>query len=100
MSYRLTPRAVADLEDIWRYSADTWSAARADRYLDEIVQVFEMIAALPTLAPEFPVFTPPVRIHPHERHLIVYSIGEDHVAIVRVLGGQQDWVAILRAAEG
>ncbi len=30
-AYRLTPRALADLDDIWRHSAETWSVAQADR---------------------------------------------------------------------
>lgn len=97
--YRLAPRALADLDDIWRYSAETWSISQADRYLDDLVRMFDAIAAMPTLARERSEFTPPVRIHVHESHLIVYTIAEDHVSILRLLGGQQDWVSILKAAD-
>ena len=62
-AYRLTPRALADLEDIWRYSAETWSAAQADQHVDALAQSFGMITALPVLARERLEFTPPVRIH-------------------------------------
>jgi len=61
--------------------------------------MFETIAAMPTLARERSEFTPPVRIHVHESHPIVYTIAEDHVAILRLLGGRQDWVSILGAAD-
>lgn len=97
--YRLAPRALTDLDDIWRFSAETWSIEQADRYVDELVRIFETIAAVPTLARERSELIPPVRIHVHESHLIIYKIAEDHVAIVRVLGAQQDWVSILKAAD-
>jgi toxin ParE1/3/4 len=97
--YRLSPRALDDLDDIWRYSAETWSVPQADPFIDELVHVFELIAATPTLAREQVVFTPPVRIHVHECHLIVYRTAEDHVVILRLLGGRQDWLSILRAAD-
>lgn len=97
--YRLAPRALDDLDDIWRYSAETWSIAQADRYVDELARMFETIAAMPTLARERGEFSPPVRIHVHEGHLIVYTIAGDHVSILRLLGGRQDWVSILKAAD-
>ncbi|MDY0871936.1 type II toxin-antitoxin system RelE/ParE family toxin [Dongia rigui] len=97
--YRLVPRALSDLDDIWRYSAETWSIEQADRYIDSLVRVFEAIAAMPALAQERREFSPPVRIHVHESHLIVYLIADDHIAILRLLGGRQDWAAILKAAD-
>jgi toxin ParE1/3/4 len=97
--YRLSPRALADLEEIWRYSAETWSVEQADRYVDDLERMFETIAAMPGLARERPEFVPPVRIHTHESHLIVYVITGDHIAILRLLGGRQDWMSVLRAAD-
>lgn len=97
--YRLTPRALDDLEEIWRYTAETWSIIQADRYTDDLARVFETIATLPTLARERTEFDPPVRIHTHESHLIVYVLTDDHVVILRLLGGRQDWVSILKAAD-
>ncbi len=97
--YRLAPRAYDDLDDVWRYSAETWSIEQADHYIDGLVRVFETIAALPTLARERSEFDPPVRIHTHQSHLIVYVLAGEHVDILRVLGGRQDWLSILRAAD-
>ncbi len=97
--YRLTPRALNDLDDIWRFSAYTWSIDQADRYIDNLVSIFETIATMPALAHERKEFAPPVRIHALERHLIVYRIDADRVVVLRVLGAKQDWLAILKAAD-
>jgi toxin ParE1/3/4 len=97
--YRLTPRALADLDDIWRFSAERWSVDHANGYVDELVRIFDLIAAVPTLARERREFTPPVRIHVHRAHLIVYLTEPDQILIVRLLGGRQDWAAILNAAD-
>jgi toxin ParE1/3/4 len=98
-SYRLTPRALDDLELIWRHTAETWSVNRADAYADELTRVFETLAVLPTLARERKEFNPPVRIHVHESHLIIYLFADQEVVIVRLLGGRQDWISILKAVE-
>ncbi len=97
--YRLTPRALADLEAIWRYSAATWSIAQADGEIDALAQTFAVIAALPGMARERSDITPPVRIHVHRGHLVVYRLEASGVVIIRLLGAGQDWLAILRASE-
>jgi toxin ParE1/3/4 len=97
--YRLAPRAIADLDDIWRFSAETWSIEQADHYIDDLVRLFETIAAMPTLARERSAFKPPVRIHVHESHLIVYTTADNDVQILRLRGARQDWVSILKAAD-
>jgi toxin ParE1/3/4 len=67
--------------------------------VDELARICELIASNPTPAREHSEFSPPVPTHVHGRHLIVYRIAEDHVSILRLLGGRQDWVSILRAAD-
>ncbi len=94
--YRLSPKALADLDEIWRYTAETWSIEQADRYIDALVSTFETIVSMPTLARERSEFTPPVRIHVSEEQLIVYTINGDHIDILRLLGGRQDWRSILK----
>ena len=97
--YLLAPQALADLDDIWRFSAEKWSIRQADSYIDDLARIFETITAMPTLARERSEFKPPVRIHVHESHLIIYTIAEEHVTIQRLLGGRQDWISILKAAD-
>jgi toxin ParE1/3/4 len=97
--YRLTPKAEDDLAAIWRLSAETWSAAQADTYLDTLVATIETIVAMPTLARERPEFDPPVRIHPTAEHVIIYLIDGDIVVVIRILGGRQNWRAILETID-
>lgn len=96
---RITPRTQQDLEEIWRYSADIWSPDQADAYIDNLIQTIDTLAAMPSLALEKSEFTPPVRIHPTGRHLVIYRIEVDYLLIIRILGGQQDWQAVLARIE-
>lgn len=97
--YRLSPQAQRDLEDIWRYTAERWSAGQADRYTDALARTFDTLLAMPEIARERREFDPPVRVHPSAHHLIVYRIANDHLAILRVLGGRQNWRSVLESEE-
>lgn len=97
--YRLTPKSLGDLDDIWRYTAETWSLNQADNYIDDLTCIFDMIVGMPEIVRERLEFDPPVRIHAHKNHLIIYVIIDDHIAILRLLGGRQDWQTALRAIE-
>jgi len=93
--YRLTPKAEDDLERIWRFSAATWSADQADRYVDALIRTIETLVTLPGIARDRPEFDPPVRIHPVAEHLIVYRVDGCRLLVVRILGGRQNWRAML-----
>ena len=95
----LTPRAEADLEDIWHYGAAEWSPEQADRYIDGLVAVFDLLRSMPRIARERTEFTPPVRIHPTGSHLVIYRIAAPHLEILRVVGGRQNWQNLLEALE-
>ena len=96
MAYQLTPLAERDLEDIWRFGADMWSANQADKYLDELISVFELMSIMPNLAPLRDIFEPPVHIHAHQQHVIIYNVVGDDIIIIRVLSGKQNWPALLK----
>lgn len=96
MAYQLTPLAERDLEDIWRFGASTWSENQADKYLDELLSVFELIARWPNFAPLRDIFEPPVHMHVHHQHVIIYNLSGDDVIIIRILGGKQNWPALLK----
>ena len=97
--YELTPKALADLDDIWRYSAERWSVDQADLYIDDFTRIFELLVSTPEMARERHEFNPPVHIHSHAQHLVVYTLHDSMVLIIRVLGGKQNWKAILDSAD-
>lgn len=96
---RLTPAARSDLEAIWLYTMQTWSADQADRYTDILEDTFDRLLFMPELGRERVEFDPPVRLHLSGEHIIIYRIEADHLVILRILGGKQDWAAILRALD-
>lgn len=98
-SYGIAPRAIQDLEEIWTYGAETWSVAQADAYLDGLTHAFDVIAGSPQLFRLRSEFDPPVRIHAYQSHLIIFICDDQGITIVRVLGGRQNWQAILLALE-
>lgn len=92
---QITPQTRQDLLDIWRYSADTWSPSRADRYIRDLDACFTVLSLHPQLASERVEFVPPVRLHRFGSHIIVYRTDGDTLSIVRVLHSRQNWAVIL-----
>lgn len=83
--YQLQPAAEQDLEAIWLYSVNRWGVPQADAYIDDLDECFHLLANEPLLASVRKEFNPPVRIHSHRQHLVVHTLSEPGVVIVRVL---------------
>ena len=90
MKYELSDRADSDLKEIYKYSYVSHGEAQADRYYDGLIARLEFLAETPQIARERRDLKPPVRVHPHGRHLIVYQDREGHILIVRVLHQSMD----------
>lgn len=90
MLIRKTVRADEDLIDIYLYGSQHFGLASAENYFNDIHQAFLFLAENPLVAPEQKAFIPPVRIHRHARHLIIYQIENDSLLIVRVLHHRMD----------
>ncbi len=82
--------AEQDLIDIWLYTLEMWGDKQADKYLDELEQVFKLLAGSPLICRERYELTPAVRIHHHAHHLIVYEALQDGINIIRVLHESMD----------
>ena len=94
-TYALRPAARTDLSDIWTHGAAIWGIDRADRYTDALFMLFELLATFPEMARERMEFTPPVRIHPSEAHLVIYRVEGQGIEIVRILHARQNLMAFL-----
>jgi toxin ParE1/3/4 len=91
----LTPEAEGDLEGIWVYTAKVWSVDQANHYIDDLVAKFELLAKAPFIARERTEFVPPVRIHRHQSHVIIYRLAGENLDILRVAHMRQNWVSLL-----
>ena len=90
MRVERTRQADDDLIDIYLYGYDRFGPAQAENYYADLIETFQVLADTPFMCPERPEFVPPVRIHHHGRHLIVYTVETDHILIVRVLHDRVD----------
>ena len=89
-SFRLLPQAESDLESIWLYSANNWGVDQAHSYLDGLVDIFQLLSDNPLMCREQSEFTPPVYIHHHAHHLIIFILSDIGIDIVRVLHESMD----------
>ncbi len=82
--------AEQDLVNIWLYTFNEWDEKQADCYLDDLEVTFSLLAEQPLQCRERSEFNPPVRIHPHASHIIVYLAVEEGINIIRVLHERMD----------
>jgi toxin ParE1/3/4 len=86
------PQVEADLDSIWSFiAADNVRAA--DRLLDRIGKVFEMLAHTPSAGRERPELGRGLRSFAVGNYVIFYVADSGGVEIVRVLNGRQDIAA-------
>jgi toxin ParE1/3/4 len=85
MRLTLSPRAHADLDEIWDYSAEKWNAERADSYISEIWKTVELIADEPGLGRSCDEIREGYFKFPSGSHLIFYKKTNENIEIVRVL---------------
>lgn len=88
--YRLRPKAEKDLEDIWNYTVKRWGIEQAVKYIDELDEAFGILAGSPHICRERPEFDPPVHIHHHKKHLVIYMMEDSSIFILRVLHENMD----------
>ncbi|KQP61515.1 hypothetical protein ASG40_02240 [Methylobacterium sp. Leaf399] len=89
--WRTTNRADLDIAHIYGHGERAFGIEQAERYQAGLFDAFDVLARNPHLAHERQEITPPVRIHPHGVHVIVYAVRDTGILIVRVLHGRQDW---------
>lgn len=88
--YRLRPRAVADLDEIWDYTFSTWDEAQAERYLTGLRGALTVLAGHPDLGRARNDLHPGLMVSNYVKHLIFYLPAGWGIDVVRVLHGSQD----------
>src|SRR5690242_11148180 len=90
MRLRVSGRADADLNRIYRESVAQFGRAQADRYYDGILAVFGHLLAFPLSVNVHPTYRGKVRIWSMESHRIVFRVVKDEVVIVRIVHAHRD----------
>ena len=92
MPHRVSPRAEADLDDIWLYVArESSSLEVADRLIDSITQRFLFLADFPQSGrARDNSFGTSLRSFPIGEYVIVYCVVGSDVFILRVVHGRRD----------
>jgi toxin ParE1/3/4 len=89
MSYRISPRADADLDEIWTYIARD-NLPAADRTEQAMHEAMEQLAHMPGLGHQRPDADERYRFWRVGPYLIAYRMENDTVHVVRVLHGARD----------
>lgn len=85
----ISPRATADLKDIWSHIADD-DEDRADEVIDFLFEHCSNLLAMPSMGRARDELRPGVRSWPAKSWVVFYRVTPDNVEIIRVLHGRQD----------
>jgi toxin ParE1/3/4 len=86
---RISPRASADLIEIWNYIADD-SVVNADRRVDKLYETLQVLCRQPGSGRRREELAPGIRSFPFGRYVIFYRASRNAIEIVRVLHGGRD----------
>jgi toxin ParE1/3/4 len=90
--FRQLPQAERDLDSIWSFIAPD-NVRAADKLVERIGKVFEMLVNTPLAGRERPELGRGLRSFAVGNYVVFYTAGPDGVEIVRVLSGRQDIAA-------
>lgn len=88
---RKTRLAEDDIIGIYMQGVREFGPRQAEAYHAALADAFDLIALQPQLAPERREFAPPIRLHRHQAHHILYLIDDEGVLIIRVLPRLRRW---------
>jgi toxin ParE1/3/4 len=87
--FRKLPQADLDLDSIWNFiAADDIRAA--ERQIDRIGKVFQMLVENPSAGRERPELRKDLRSFPVGSYMIFYTPVSDGVEVIRVMNSRQD----------
>jgi len=92
MKYKISKEALKDLENVWLYTLETWSAGQADRYYDLLLNEIEYIAENPQSGKDYShIKEGYFRTHV-KSHFIFYKINSNErtVEVIRILHQRMD----------
>lgn len=92
MTYKISNEAQIDIENIWLYTFENWSAEQADRYYNLILDEIEYITEHPTSGKDYNYIRKGYYGAKVKSHFIFYKINlrKNEIEIIRILHQQMD----------
>lgn len=81
----LSPRAKADLVDLWAYSLASWGNQQEDVYLEKVETAFLNLLEHPKLGRLRCEVLPDVYSLVEEKHVIFYKLSEEAIQVLGVV---------------
>ncbi|MGE4064644.1 MAG: type II toxin-antitoxin system RelE/ParE family toxin [Rhodospirillaceae bacterium] len=89
-SFRLSPAAERDLEQIWLYTRQQWGQMQAERYIDMLESALAELAAAPQGAAACDHIRRGYCRRYIEHHAIYFQITAYGIAVIRILHERAD----------
>jgi toxin ParE1/3/4 len=90
-SYRISKKAIEDLENIWTYTLHKWSVEQADRYYNLIINEIEFLSKNFLTGKPMDHIKSGYRASIIKSHLIFYRKSNDNrIEIIRILHQRMD----------
>jgi len=96
MKYKISKKALEDIEGIWIYTLENWSEEQADRYFNSIIDEIEFLAGNPLAGRDYDHIRKNYRSSRVHSHLIFYRRINNEIEIIRVLHQQMDIENLLK----
>jgi toxin ParE1/3/4 len=87
----LSPRAQADVDEIWAYTVERWGVEQAEFYVRQLGRAVEVIAQDPRRGRPCDEIREGYRRHPSGSHVVFYRITTEEVVVVRILHQHMDF---------
>ena len=89
--YVLSPRAKADLEEIWDYSAAQWGEDRSERYIREVWRAIKQVAKKPRRGQSCDEIRAGYFKYAVGSHCLFYRLVPNGIDVVRILHQRMDF---------
>ena len=90
LPFVMAKKAVSDLEEIWLYTVEKWSAEQADRYYNLIFDEINYICRNINAGKSMEHVRQGYRASKVKSHLIFYRILKDTIEVIRILHERMD----------
>lgn len=90
-SVELSPKALADLDAIWDYSAENWGETRSRAYIRGIDAALELVAANPHMARDAGSIRPGLLKYHVGSHVVFFRVDDKRIVVSRILHSRMDF---------